>query len=282
MQQGFPSTAVADLRRQLTAHPIYARVHDLDATRTFMQHHVFAVWDFMSLVKTLQQTFTSVKAPWLPPADPISARLINEIVLAEESDEDGHGGYASHFDLYCAAMNDVGADLSAIRGLLALISEGAPAAKALLAVEASPPVHGFVTTTLDLCAHGQPHEVAAAFFYGREEVIPEMFRHLIDALDTVDPRRTERLRYYLERHVVIDDGQHGPAALRLLQRRCADDPRRWQEAEAAAVRALQARLRLWDGTLDAIERQAERTSSARTRSAESAAPARAERERIPR
>src|SRR6056297_486004 len=93
-------------RRQLIDHPLYDAIGDLASLRIFMQHHVFAVWDFMSLLKTLQRRFTGSGVPWLPANNRLAARLINEIVLGEESDDDGRGGYASHFELYLQAMTD--------------------------------------------------------------------------------------------------------------------------------------------------------------------------------
>ena len=90
---------LAPLRKTLFEHPIYARIDCVDALHIFMQHHVFAVWDFMSLLKTLQQRLSYTHVPWLPPMDRQGCRLVNEIVLAEESDQDGRGGFASHFEL---------------------------------------------------------------------------------------------------------------------------------------------------------------------------------------
>ena len=115
MQQGFDLSAVAPLREQLKQHPIYSAVRSLDDARVFMQHHVFPVWDFMSLVKYLQQVLAPARAPWFPQGDAAVRRFINEIVLGEESDEvrpdkDGHPAYTSHFELYCQAMQEVGGD----------------------------------------------------------------------------------------------------------------------------------------------------------------------------
>ena len=92
------------LRDQLFNHEVYRSIKTPDDLRTFMEHHVFAVWDFMSLLKALQRHLTGVTIPWLPQGDRNARRLINEIVLDEESDEDGEGGYISHFELYRAAM----------------------------------------------------------------------------------------------------------------------------------------------------------------------------------
>src|SRR2546425_11084063 len=90
----------------------------LDSLRLFMEHHAFAVWDFMSLLKALQRRLCCVEVPWLPAVDPLGSRLVNEIVLAEESDDDGRGGFASHFDLYHRAMTRCGANSAPIDGFL--------------------------------------------------------------------------------------------------------------------------------------------------------------------
>src|SRR5215471_20267501 len=105
--------AVAATRSAVTTHEMYAQLDSHEAIVTFMEHHVFAVWDFMSLLKSLQRNLTCVDVPWVPTGPTSSRRLINDIVLVEESDELG-GGFISHFELYVDGMTQAGADRSAI------------------------------------------------------------------------------------------------------------------------------------------------------------------------
>src|SRR6185437_5865492 len=96
-------SAVEPARLKVVSHPLYQELNSLEAVVTFMVHHVFAVWDFMSLLKTLQSSLTCVQVPWVPSGPTASRRLINDIVLVEESDELG-AGFISHFELYLAGM----------------------------------------------------------------------------------------------------------------------------------------------------------------------------------
>jgi hypothetical protein len=123
------------LRKELAAHPLYQRIRTLGHVRVFMESHVFAVWDFMSLLKVLQRALTCVDLPWVPTPFPVSRRFVNEIVLGEESDE-YQGRPTSHFEVYLEAMEQVKADTRAIRhvvsgarqGVEGLNFEGVPAA----------------------------------------------------------------------------------------------------------------------------------------------------------
>src|SRR5260370_8164498 len=128
---------VAPARAEVTGHPIYQRMHTLGDVTTFMQHHVFAVWDFMSLLTALQQRLTCVTLPWLPEGPATSRRLINEIVLVEESDELG-GEFISHFELYLIGMKEAGADTHAVEEFLAALRPGVDLA-APIAPPALPP-----------------------------------------------------------------------------------------------------------------------------------------------
>ena len=44
------------LSEKLEEHALFSRIDSLDDLRFFMRYHVYAVWDFMSLLKKLQQT----------------------------------------------------------------------------------------------------------------------------------------------------------------------------------------------------------------------------------
>ena len=232
----------------LMKHPLYSSLGDEQSLRLFMRTHVFAVWDFQSLLKGLQRSMTCVDLPWLPTVDPIARRLINEIVLDEESDEAPDGTYLSHFELYVKAMEACGADTAPIRGFWNDLVQGMPVEEALAEPAIPRGVASFVSGTLAMASSGSPHRMAAAFAYGREEVIPGMFRRVVDGLTDMAPERWMTFRYYLERHVGIDADVHGPAAKRLVSRLCGTDSRLWSEAEEAARLGLEARLRLWDET----------------------------------
>ncbi len=241
----------ADLVARLLAHPLYGELRDEPSLRLWMRSHVFCVWDFQSLLKALQRELTCVQVPWLPTADPQARRLINELVLDEESDAAPGGGYLSHFELYREAMRDAGADGAPIDALLAALRRGASLDAVLEAPGVPPAAACFSRTTLAL-ALGPLHRAAAAFAWGREDVIPDMFRRLVAALAERSPQRWGRLRFYLERHIERDADQHGAAARALVGRLCGDDPRRLAEAAAAARDSLEARLALWDAVLAEI------------------------------
>jgi hypothetical protein len=240
------------IRDGLLSHPMYKEMNTPDRVRVLMKHHVFAVWDFMSLLKRLQQSVTSIEVPWLPYATPSYTRFINEIVLAEESDEDGRGGYASHFQLYLEAMEESGADAAPINAFLNAIKNGVDYKKALEQDIIPSTVAKFVTFNLNLSLKGQVHEVASAFFYGREGLIPDMFKLLVDSLKK-EGSSNERLNYYLRRHIELDEDKHGPLAEKLLSDLCGDDPKKKEEAIQIAQISLQMRKNLWDGVLMEIQ-----------------------------
>lgn len=238
------------LRHKLLSHPLYASIQSLDALHVYMQHHVFAVWDFMSLLKRLQQDLTGVRVPWVPGPDPRFARFLNEIVLAEESDEDGQGSYDSHFGLYLSAMRESGANTRPIMAFITGVRAGQAPMRLLEQIAVPPSVSQFVQTSLDLALRGATHEVAAAFFYGREDIIPDMFRNMVQTLSAT--ARLERFLYYLNRHIEVDSDHHGPMARQLLADLIGSDTKREAEAKEAASRSLKSRIQLWDGVLQEI------------------------------
>lgn len=238
--------ALAPVRERLATHPLYACLCDERSVRLFMQAHVFAVWDFQSLLKALQRALTCVEVPWVPTADPQARRLVNEIVLDEESDHAPGGGFLSHFELYLQAMRECGADTGPIGAVVGRVASGVAIEEALGAPGLPPGVAPFVAATMAIARSGRPHRVAAAFAYGREEVIPAMFRQLVERLAALSPASWTGLRHYLDRHIGKDADEHGPQARLLVRKLCGSDETLWTEATEVARSSLEARCRLWD------------------------------------
>ena len=231
----------------LLEHPLYREIDGIGALRIFMEHHVFAVWDFMSLLKGLQRRLCCVEVPWLPASDPLATRFLNEIVLAEESDEDGRGGFLSHFGLYRRAMTGCGADTRVIDRFLAELSRGCSVRAALESVGVADCVRRFVGRTFEVIEGGNLCAIASAFTFGREDLLPELFQRIVDRLNVETGGGLDDFRYYLHRHIGLDGDEHGPMAGRLIVSLCGSDESRWRAVEEAAVAALKVRLDLWDG-----------------------------------
>jgi hypothetical protein len=248
-----PAIDVGDLRDRLVSHRLYGLVDTPERLRWFMEHHVFAVWDFQSLLKALQQRLTCTTVPWVPTADPEARRMINEIVLDEESDALPEGGAASHFELYLDCMGRGGADTGPIHRLLDAIRGGTPLARALADCGMPAAAAEFVTRSFAVIDSGSTAAIAAVFTYGREDVIPDMFRRIVGSLAQDDPVRWERFRFYLDRHIEHDDAHHGPACRRIVARLCGTEAALYAEAAAAARECLEARLALWDAVAEGIE-----------------------------
>ncbi|MBK1644928.1 heme oxygenase [Thiocapsa imhoffii] len=246
---------IRPLQEQLNDHPIYGAIERIEDLRIFMSHHVFSVWDFMSLIKTLQARIAPVCVPWMPEGDASVRYFINQLVCEEESDTapgaDGTIEYGSHFELYCRAMNEIGADGDMPKRFLALVAEQG-IDQALYSSMVPLPARYFTETTFCFIREQKPHLVAAALALGREKLIPMMFRQFLEQ-SGVSPTEAPIFHYYLNRHIHLDEDFHGPLSLRLLDELCGDDPVRLEEAETAAEEALCARIRFWDGVLEAIQ-----------------------------
>jgi Protein of unknown function (DUF3050) len=245
--------AVEPTRDQVISHPLYRGLDNLGSVVSFMEHHVFAVWDFMSLLKTLQSRLTCVDTPWVPTGPTGSRRLINDIVLVEESDELG-SGFISHFELYVNGMTQAGASTGAIDTFIGLLRDGKPVLPSLKEAGAPENAATFVTTTWEFIDQAPVHCQAAAFAFGREDLIPDMF----DQVATLNKELDDQLSTfvdYLRRHIQVDSEEHTPMAMQMLADLCDDDEGKWLECEETINTALSARIRLWDGILAAIQRR---------------------------
>ncbi|MDO9188644.1 MAG: DUF3050 domain-containing protein [Sulfurimicrobium sp.] len=235
----------------LEAHPVFSAIRDIEGLRLFMSWHVFAVWDFMSLLKQLQRQLTCVGLPWVPPANPVAARLINEIVLGEDCDDLPGGGHLSHYEMYLLAMREIGASTEQVEDFVARVRAGIPVEAALTAVGADPAIRRFVSITLDTATKGSVRQVLGSFFFGRENVIPTMFRSLL-AHWHIDEKEAPMFVYYLNRHIELDGDSHGPAAWKIINELAGDDPLAIEQLKSAAEEAIHARHDLWDGLAEQL------------------------------
>ena len=242
--------ALAPIRKELLAHPVYEIIRDEVALRTFMEHHVWAVWDFMSVLKSIQSRVTCVRTPWVPTGDPVMRRFINEIVLVEESDESSPG-VMSHFELYRLAMSEMGARLGPIDDAIRLVADGTSSDEAFAASSGPVAALEFSRKTLSLTCAGSDAALFGVFTFSREELIPDLFRSVVSGM-AGKGAQAGLLHEYLDRHIQVDGADHGPLARRMVESVCGDSRELWSEALTAAEDALRARIQLWDGALVAM------------------------------
>lgn len=249
----FVNQELAPLRSQLCNHRVYQLLNDIEDIRIFMKSHVYAVWDFMSLLKSLQINLTSMSLPWKPKDNSNIVRFINEIVQCEESDIDNDGQYKSHFEMYLDAMYDIEADTSGIIKLLNIFDQASEHREIIEGLDLPSSIKSFLSFTFSTIATNKNHKIAAAFTYGREDLIPDMFFEIINKSSPTEFNRLNKLNYYLRRHIEIDGEEHGPLSIKMIESLCGNDERKWSEVLEVAKEALIQRIYLWDDIAEKIE-----------------------------
>jgi len=234
------------LKQQIVNHKLYDSIKSIEDLHVFMEYHVFAVWDFMSLLKSLQNNLTCTTTPWVPIGDAETRFLINEIVVGEESDVDMNGIRKSHFELYLDAMNQAGANTIIISSFIDSILENKDVNQSIQLCNVPLAAEKFVDFTFSTIASFKNHLLASVFTFGREDLIPDMFYSIVADIDKISPNKISVFKYYLERHIEVDGGYHGLLAIRMIEKLCGDDNILWQEVENIAVQSLQKRIELWD------------------------------------
>ena len=240
------NNSILDYRKELLNHSLYSKIKTIDDLRNFVQTHIFAVWDFMSLLKSLQIQLTCTNTPWIPNKNSKTAYLINEIVLAEETDINQIGERMSHYELYLEAIKSFGADTNDIDLFLNKLNNE-DIFNTINSSRIPKEVKEFLEFTFKIIEEGKPHKVAAAFTFGRENLIPSMFTAILKNFQKNFPEQDiSKLIYYFERHIELDEDEHGPMALEMVTELAENDPEKWQEIEEVSIEALKKRIGLWN------------------------------------
>ncbi|MFA9193129.1 DUF3050 domain-containing protein [Flavobacterium sp. FBOR7N2.3] len=242
----------------LLQHPLYNKVKTIEDLHTFLESHVYAVWDFMSLLKALQSRLTCTTTPWFATQNPETRYLINEIVLAEETDLTLDGKRQSHFEMYLEAMEACGADVSKINSFLSEVQSLQNIFVAIKTSDLHPNIKAFLDFTFRVIEEGKPHEIAAAFTFGREDLIPSMFHAILNNFQEQFPETDlSKLIYYFERHIELDADEHGPMAMQMITELCGEEAQKWKEVEEVSIIALEKRIELWNAIEEIITMKVE-------------------------
>ena len=248
---------IQEYRNELLKHSLYKNIKDISDLHAFLEGHVFAVWDFMSLLKALQMRLTCVETPWFASQHPELRYLINEIVLAEESDLAMDGTRLSHFEMYLEAMHACGASTKGVETFLNDVKNTQNIFVSIKTSDLHPNIKRFLDFTFNVIESGKTHEIAAAFTFGREDLIPNMFTEILKEFKNNFPSTDlSKLIYYFERHIELDADEHGPMAFKMVEVLCGDDEQKWKEVEAVSIEALQMRIGLWDAIAEFIDSKA--------------------------
>jgi hypothetical protein len=245
--------ATASLRQEIVNHKVYSMIEDIEDLKIFMQYHIYAVWDFMSLLKALQNNLTCTTIPWFPKGSADTRNLINEIVVGEESDVDSFGVRKSHFELYLDAMHQCNADTSKIDRFIDELKQSGDFNSAYEASDAPDEARDFVDFTFQIIDSEKAYLQAAIFTFGREDLIPGMFVTLVNDIHNNFPDSISIFKYYLERHIEVDGDHHSHLALQMTSNLCGSNDQLWEAAEKASIESLQKRIKLWDGVYKQLQ-----------------------------
>ena len=235
----------AILKKSLNSHILFHSRLDRQQLSLFMESHIYAVWGFMSLLKSLQKCVTPNDIPWIPNINTSNGLVsfINEIVSSEESERFSKNKYLSHFEIYLMAMKRLGASTIEINRLLNKCKKNTFSQKMIDDLSISPAAKKFLKHDIKISLSNSPPKIIGCFALSREKIIPDMFKYILNVIEPTDTNKI--LRKYLELHISIDSDRHGPLSKKLLNKICVSKKDKI-DAYYEANNSIRYRLKVWD------------------------------------
>ena len=221
-------------------HNIYSKTNNLEQLQIFMENHIYAVWDFMLLVKYLQRKLTSVELIWKPTKYRISRHYINEIILNEESDLI-NSSYISHFELYKIAMIEINANTSSIDKFINEVTEENYVS---IISKLNQGLCNFLFDTFESITEKDLYHNIGYFYYGRENPIPQMFSRIIKNI--CSNYNCTHMKLYLERHITMDGDIHGPITKIVINELIFDNIDNEINILLGGIHAIESRINFWN------------------------------------
>jgi hypothetical protein len=241
---------IEPLLESISNHKVFIEIFSVENLKIFAEHHVYAVWDFMCLVKSLQRKLVCTEIAWYPPINHVGCHVINEIVAEEESDITWDGRYLSHFEMYLESMQECGAKIDTILALIDSIKRKEPLEKALSEHPIPKISKDFICDTFKIIKM-EVHQIAASFTFAREGITDRMFLPILQNMK--DKASVGKFMYYFQRHIDLDVGKHSQEAKLLIVNLCGNDERKWHEAKEASKHSLRSRINFLDGVYQEIK-----------------------------
>ena len=157
--------------------------------------------------------------------------------------------------MYLDAMKEVNADTNKILTLVNQIDKLETVNSILDKSKLNLAEKSFLKFTFEIIKTGEPHKIASAFTFGREDLIPDMFIEIINKSNYKHKKTFPKLTYYLNRHIELDGDEHGPLSLELIKELCGNNNKKWAEVLEVAKSALTERINLWDSIASKIEKE---------------------------
>ena len=236
---------LSQLKKSIRGHTLFSNKLSNRQIAIFMESHIYSVWGFMSLLKSLQYALSSNNLPWIPTSNTTNGlvNFINEIVLSEESEHIKGIGFISHFEIYLLAMEEIGAKVNNIKKLIKNIENNKKYKNAILDIKIHKEVRDFLDFDIKTSQSNSLPKIIGGFTLAREQVIPNMFEYIIPAIK--DKKSAKHFITYLRRHISIDGDRHGPLASKLLETICSSN-KDMCTAYQSGIKSLKLRLKVWD------------------------------------